>query len=115
MQSLTTEQREQIIEKLRYPGPEADRLIDEYLGHGIDESSRRDCPYTSSVECALQLLPEGVFFLCGRFEEGDRYWCDVGFHPKVQAWGESLAAAVAGAIFAYCTHPELNSEAGSAA
>ena len=106
VRTLSAVRREQIIEQLRRPGPDADRLIDHYLAQAVGECRQQDCSYTSDVECALALLPDGVFFLCGRFEDGGHFWCDVGFRPKVQAWGESLASAIAGAIFAYCTHPE---------
>jgi len=43
----------------------------------------------------------------GRFEEGRSFWCDVGVRPQVQAWGETIASAIAGVIFAYRTHPNL--------
>jgi hypothetical protein len=52
-------------------------------------------------------LPANTHFLCGRSEEGALFWCDVGFRPQVQGWGETLAAAVAGAVFAYRTHPDI--------
>ncbi len=86
-------------------------LIERYLGHpsGLEGCLR----YTSQVEDALTLLPEGVHFLCGRFEEGTLFWCDVGFRPQVQAWGGTMAAAIAGAVFAYLTHPEVISAQGS--
>ena len=106
MQRLQAQQREQILKQLRQPGPDADRLIGQYLGLG--NLAQQDLPpYTTDVEVALKLLPQGVFFLCGRSEGSSLFWCDVGFRPKVQHWGESLAAAIAGAIFAYLTHPEV--------
>lgn len=38
------------------------------------------------------------------------------FALRMQAWGETMAAAVVGAIFAYLTHPDLASPGvGSAA
>jgi len=95
--------REKLLPQLRAPSHRADMLIERYLGNpgGADGC----LPYTSSVEAAMTLLPAGVHFLCGRFEEGKLFWCDVGFRPQVQAWGETLAAALAGAVFAYRTHP----------
>ena len=102
---MTPEFREDVIRQLRHPGPRADMLIERYLGHPNWYSG---CGlYTQDVEAALTLLPAGVHFLCGRFEEGSLFWCDVGFRPQVQAWGETMAAAVAGAIFSYLTHPEV--------
>lgn len=102
---MQPEFRERIIKDLRTPGRKADMLIERYLGF---PSGERGClPYTQSVETALTLLPPNTHFLCGRSEEGALFWCDVGFRPQVQAWGETLAAAVAGAIFAYRTHPDL--------
>lgn len=97
--------RENIISQLRKPGHKADMLIEHYLGRpaGADGSQ----PYTRDVNAALRLLPNGVHFLCGRFEEGRLFWCDVGVRPQVQAWGETMAAAIAGAIFGYRTHPHL--------
>jgi hypothetical protein len=101
---MKPEFREKILKQLRQPGRRADMLIERYLGHPGGEGGTR--AYSSDVEAALTLLPEGVHFLCGRFEEGKLFWCDVGFRPQVQAWGETMAAAIAGAVFAYATHPE---------
>lgn len=102
---MTPEFREEVIRQLRHPGPRADMLIERYLGH---PNGYGGCGlYTQDIEAALTLLPAGVHFLCGRFEEGSLFWCDVGFRPQVQAWGETMAAAVAGAIFVYLTHPEV--------
>src|SRR3990172_1787806 len=81
-------------------------LNERYLGNPAGADGCR--PYTRDVEAALTLLPDGVHFLCGRFEEGKLFWCDVGFRPQVQAWGITPAAAIAGAIFAYATHPEVD-------
>ncbi|HKQ30571.1 MAG TPA: hypothetical protein VJS66_04725 [Burkholderiales bacterium] len=98
--------REKLLPQLRVPSRKADMLIERYLGNPNDEDG---ClPYTSSVEAAMTLLPEGVHFLCGRFEGGKLFWCDVGFRPQVQAWGETLAAAIAGAVFAYHTLPGVS-------
>lgn len=105
---MTPEFRQQILVQLRKPGQKADMLIERYLGFpaGVDGCRL----YTRDVEAALTLLPDGVHFLCGRFEEGKRFWCDVGFRPQVQAWGETMASAIAGAIFAYFTHPEVKTD-----
>jgi hypothetical protein len=100
--------REKVLKGLRRPGAKADMLIERYLGYPGGEQGCR--PYTRDVEVAFTLLPEGVHFLCGRFEEGKLFWCDVGFRPQVQAWGETMAAAVACAVFAYLTHPEVGAE-----
>lgn len=97
--------REEILKQLRAPSPRADLLIAQYLGYPAGASGCQR--YTAEAERALELLPPGVHILCGRFEGGQRYWCDVGFRPQVQAWGETLAAAIAGAIFAYRTHPDV--------
>lgn len=107
---MTPEFRERVISRLRKPGHKADMLIERYLGFpaGIDGCR----PYTRDVEAALTLLPESVHFLCGRFDEGRLFWCDVGFRPQVQAWGETMASAVAGAIFAYRTHPDVDQHGG---
>jgi hypothetical protein len=102
---MNADLREKILEQLRVPSPKADMLIERYVANVTGERGCR--PYTSSAETALSLLPPGVHFLCGRFEEGKLFWCDVGFRPQVQAWGETLAAAIAGAIFAYLTHPDV--------
>jgi hypothetical protein len=101
---MKTEFREKILKQLRVPSRKADMLIERHLGHPGGAAGCR--PYTAEVESALSLLPEGVHFLCGRFEDGKLFWCDVGFRPQVQAWGETMAAAIAGAIFAYRTHPD---------
>jgi hypothetical protein len=101
---MNPELRESVLKLLRTPGRKADMLIESHLGHPNGPGGCR--PYTQDVETALTLLPEGVYFHCGRFAEGKLYWCDVGFRPQVQGWGENLAAAVAGAIFAYLTHPD---------
>jgi hypothetical protein len=101
---MTPEFRDELLRQLRQPGPKADMLIERYLGHPGGAAGSR--PYTRRVEAALTLLPQGVHFLCGRFEEGRLFWCDVGVRPQVQAWGETLACALAGAIFAYLTHPD---------
>jgi hypothetical protein len=103
-QKMKPEFREKILKQLRQPGRRADMLIERYLGHPGGPSGSR--AYSSDVEAALTLLPEGVHFLCGRFEEGKLFWCDVGFRPQVQAWGETMAAAIAGAVFAYATYPD---------
>lgn len=103
-QRIPLDARERLLAQLRQPGVEADRLIHEFLGHSAPESKLP--PYTREVEVAMTLLPRGVHFLCGRFEEGTLFWCDVGFRPQVQAWGENLAAAIAGAAVAYLTHPD---------
>ena len=97
--------REKLLRELRRPSSRADMLIERYLGHPQGPEGCK--PYTQDVEAALTLLPEGVHFLCGRFEEGTLFWCDVGFRPQVQAWGETLACAIAGATFAYVTHPDV--------
>lgn len=97
--------REKIIERLRRPSPHADMLIEEHLGQ---PSGNNGCqPYTRDVETALKLVPKNQHILCGRFHEGEMFWCDVGFRPQVQAWGENMASAIAGAAFAYRTHPEV--------
>lgn len=106
---MTPEFREEILQQLRRPGTKADMLIERYIGCPTNADGAR--AYTRDVEAALTLLPEGVHFLCGRFDEGKFYWCDVGFRPQVQAWGETLACAIAGAIFAYLTHPDVSPEA----
>ena len=104
-QSASTGDRQAILDALRHPGQEADLLIERHLGF---PGGAQGCkPYTRSVEAALSLLPGGVFFHCGRFAEGTMFWCDVGSRPQVQAWGENLAAAIAGGIFAYLTHPDV--------
>ena len=98
-------QRERVIKQLRQSSPKADILIEHYLDF---PNGKNGClPYTQDVEAALVLLPKNTHFLCGRFEEGELFWCDVGFRPQVQAWGNTLSAAIAGAIFAYRTHPGL--------
>ena len=104
---MSPELREKVRLRLRKPGHTADMLIEHYLGRpaGADGSQ----PYTRDVNAALTLLPNGVHFLCGRFEEGRLFWCDVGFRPQVQAWGETMASTIAGAIFAYRTHPNVES------
>lgn len=104
---MTPKCREEVLRLLREPGPRADMLIEHHLGHPGGVNGCR--PYTRDVQAALSLLPEGVHFLCGRFEEGTLFWCDVGFRPQVQAWGETMATAVAAAVFAYLTHPEVTS------
>lgn len=103
-QRLAPEARERLLGQLRQPGVEADRLIHEFLGLSARDSNLP--PYTQEVEAAMTLLPGGVHFLCGRFEEGTLFWCDIGFRPQVQAWGENLAAAIAGAAVAWLTHPD---------
>lgn len=108
---MTPEFREEVIRQLRHPGQRADMLIERYLGHPNGPNGCKD--YTQDVEAALTLLPKGVHFLCGRFEEGALFWCDVGFRPQVQAWGETMAAAVAGAVFAYLTHPDVGAAEAS--
>ncbi len=103
---MKAEHREIIIKQLRHPSCKADMLIERHLGFPNGPEGCR--PYTQDVEAALTLLPPGVFFHCGRFEEGGMFWCDVGFRPQVQGWGDNLAAAMAGAIFAYLTHPDVD-------
>lgn len=110
---MNTEFREKILRQLRRPSRKADMLIERHLGNPAGGEGCR--PYTQDVEAALTLLPDGVHFLCGRFEEGTLFWCDVGFRPQVQAWGATMAAAIAGATFAYLTHPERNAGAERAA
>jgi len=102
---MKPELRDRVITQLRQSSRKADMLIERYLGFpgGTGGCLR----YTQDVEAALTLLPDSVHFLCGRFEEGRLFWCDVGFRPQVQAWGETMAAAMAGAIFAYRTHPDV--------
>ena len=101
---MNIEFRERLLKQLREPNPKADMLIERYLGSPAGAAGCR--PYTQDVEVALTLLPEGAHFLCGRFEEGKLFWCDVGFRPQVQAWGSTMASAIAGAVFAYRTHPD---------
>lgn len=107
---MNTEFRDKLLTQLREPGHKADMLIEHYLGNPAGTEGCR--PYTQDVEVALALLPDGVHFLCGRFEEGKLFWCDVGFRPQVQAWGSTMASAIAGAIFAYLTHPEAGTVKG---
>ena len=103
---MKLEFREKLLKQLRVPSRKADMLIERHLGNpGGDQGCRA---YTSDVEMALTLLPPGVHFVCGRFEEGKLFWCDVGVRPQVQAWGETLAAAIAGAVFAYRTYPDVS-------
>lgn len=101
---MSPEFRQQILVQLRKPGNRADMLIERHLGFPGGAGGCR--PYTRDTDAALTLLPDGVHFLCGRFEEGRLFWCDVGFRPQVQAWGETMASAIAGAVFAYLTHPD---------
>ena len=105
--SLTQKEREEVLRILNTPGARSDSLIHTYL---FGDESRPCRRYTTDVEEALSLLPEGVHFLTGRFEDGKLFWCDVGFRPQVQAWGENLAAAIASAAFAYLTHPDYGKE-----
>jgi hypothetical protein len=107
---MNTNLREKVIRQLRSASAKSDMLIERHLGNPTGAEGCR--PYTTNVEAAMSLLPPGIHFLCGRFEDGDLFWCDVGFRPQVQAWGETMAAAIAGASFAYLTHPELG-QAGS--
>ena len=65
---MNTEFRERLLKQLREPNPKADMLIERYFGNPAGATGCR--PYTQDVEVALTLLPEGVHFLCGRFEEG---------------------------------------------
>jgi hypothetical protein len=102
---MKLEQRESLLAKLRHPGPAADMLIEHYLGHPNGTEGCR--PYTQQVEAAMSLLPEGLHFLCGRSGESELFWCDIGYRPQVQAWGETMAAAIASAVFAYHTHPDV--------
>jgi hypothetical protein len=103
--TMSPELRDNISRRLRKPGHKADMLIEHYLGSPAGAHGTQ--PYTHDVNTALSLLPNGVHFLCGRFEQGRLFWCDVGVRPQVQAWGETMAAAIAGAIFAYRTHPSF--------
>lgn len=103
---MTPTNRENIIKKLQQPSPHADMLIEAHLDHPSGDDGCQ--PYTQVVEAALQLVPENQHILCGRFQEGKLFWCDVGFRPQVQAWGENMASAIAGAAFAYHTYPEVN-------
>ena len=105
--------RDQLLSQLRRPGRKADMLIERALGFPNGSGGCR--PYTREVEAALSLLPERTHFLCGRFEDGELFWCDVGFRPQVQAWGETMACAIAGAAVAYLTHPETSSARADAA
>jgi len=97
--------REKLLAQLRHPSQRADMLVERHLGNPGGTAGCK--AYTRDTDAAMSLLPEGAHFLCGRFEEGDLFWCDVGFRPQVQAWGETMAAAITGAIFAYLTHPEV--------
>lgn len=110
---MDPELRDKLLPHLRVPSRRADMLIERHLGNPGGEHGCR--PYTSDAEAALTLLPPGVHFLCGRFEEGKRFWCDVGFRPQVQAWGDTLAAAIAGAVFAYRTDPAVVSRSADCA
>lgn len=101
---MSPEFREEILRQLRKPGPRADLLIERYLGRPTGPGGCK--PYTREVEEAVALMPKNVHFVCGRFEEGNLFWCDVGTCPQVQAWGETMACAIAGAVFAYLTHPD---------
>ncbi|MDH3469153.1 MAG: hypothetical protein OES26_25275 [Gammaproteobacteria bacterium] len=105
--SLTPKEREEILRILTKPGTCADSLIHTYLGTEASHPRRR---YTTDVDEALSLVPNGVHFLAGRFEGGRLFWCDVGYRPQVQAWGENLASAIASAAFAYLTHPDRGEE-----
>ena len=109
---MNCQARERILKQLRTPSTRADMLIERHLDHPGGADGCR--PYTSDVESALTLLPQGVHFLCGRFEGGELFWCDVGFRPQVQAWGQTMAAAIAGAVFAYRTHPETTATGDAA-
>jgi hypothetical protein len=102
------ERRDQLLDQLRVPSRKADMLIERALGFPNGEGGCR--PYTREVEAALSLVPERTHFLCGRFEDGELFWCDVGFRPQVQAWGETMACAIAAAAVAYLTHPEAPGE-----
>ncbi len=102
---MNSEYREEVLRQLRHPGVKGDMLIERFLAH---PNGPGGClPYTKDVAAAMSLLPKGVHFLCGCFEGGERYWCDVGFRPQVQAWWENLACAIAGAAFSYRTHPDV--------
>lgn len=101
--TLSRQEREEVLRHLSTPGIHADCLIHKYLAADGTRPCRR---YTTNVEEALSLVPDGVHFLAGRFEGGTLFWCDVGFRPQVQAWGETLASAIASAAFAYLTHPD---------
>lgn len=102
---MTPTIRKKIIKRLRRPSPHGDMLIEQRLGQPSGDN--RCQPYTRDVEVALKLVPENQHILCGRFYEGEMFWCDVGFRPQVQAWGENIASAIAGAAFAYRPHPEV--------
>ena len=99
VEPLSAEERNELLKQLRESGSESDRIICDYLG--IEDFEW----ITADFERAVTLIPSGLPFLVSRNENGDRYWCDVGKCPQVQAWGRTAAAAVAGAAFAYHTHP----------
>ena len=107
LKTLSQKEREDVLRILSTPGTRSDSLIHTYLVADELQPCRR---YTTDVEEALSLLPDGVHFLAGRFEGGTLFWCDVGFRPQVQAWGENLASAIASAAFAYLTHPDHGKE-----
>ncbi len=99
--SRYTEQfRADAMKKLRSPGSNSDRLLVAVLDRAVEGRC-----YTTCVEDAMTLVPRGVHFLLGRFENSEWYWCDIGVRPQVQGWGRTPAAAVASAAFGYLTHP----------
>ena len=105
-----------LLQQLRTPCLKSYMLIERYLGFPGDENGCR--PYTRDIDAALGLIPPGVPFVCGRGGDGSMFWCDVGFRPRVQAWGESLPCAIAAAAFAYRMHPVVvagNAEGGQGA
>ncbi|MGA8260493.1 MAG: hypothetical protein WB783_09800 [Arenicellales bacterium] len=87
--------RDEILTRLRDPGPETDKLISALLG--LEEKA-----WTRNYELAESLVPMGAIYTLSHNDDRSFYWCDVsdGFH-NVQGWGRTPACALAAAGVAY--------------
>jgi len=101
MRTLNAEAREDVLRQLETPGPASDALITDLLDLGEERA------YSSDTDVAMTLVPESVHFLTGRPKGSPWFWCDIGYRPQVQAWGKTIAAAIAAAAVAYRTHPKV--------
>jgi len=88
-------EREELLVRLREPGPESDQLIADLMGLDVRQ-------WTRDFTLAETLIPMSAIYTLSHNDDRTFYWCDVSdARLTVQGWGRTPCCALAAAGVAY--------------